>query len=157
MFLIGNSIDIHSLKKNGCLIKLGGLFFHSKWKINAHSDGDIILHALSESIYGALGLGDLGDHFPDKIPANYNIDSINILKDSLEKMRARKYNIKNVDMTIISEHIIFKDIKNNIRDNLIYLTGSNKINLKATRWESNQKIIQVNCSILLYKGSDYGS
>lgn len=157
MYLIGNSTDIHQLKKVKCIAKLGGLSFDSEWEIVSHSDGDIILHALAESIYGALGLGDLGDYFPDTDSENKNINSVFILKESLKEMELRKYIIGNVDLTIISEYIIFKDIKQKIKNNLVKLTNSKKINLKATRWESDKKTIQVNCSILLYRGWKNGS
>lgn len=151
MYLIGSSIDIHKIHKNkNKPLILGTVKIESEWSIIANSDGDIVLHALAESIYGALGLGDLGDHFSDSI--NSNINSTLILNDAMSKMRDRKYQISNIDLTIISEHIILKEIKINIKKRIIELVKTKKVNIKATRWEDDINKIQVNCSLLLKKG-----
>lgn len=149
MHRIGLSNDIHSLEKKDSFIYLGGIKISSNYEIISHSDGDIILHALAESIYGALGLGDIGDHFSDQDEKNRNISSQIILADALEKMNDLKYKICNADIILICEKIIMKDHKENITLSLKKLTDCNYINIKATRWEENKDMIQCNCVILL--------
>ncbi|MEG2993645.1 MAG: 2-C-methyl-D-erythritol 2,4-cyclodiphosphate synthase, partial [Bacilli bacterium] len=105
MFLIGQSIDIHKLEyKVNTLQRLGGIEFILNYELIAHSDGDIILHSISEAILGALGLEDLGYYFSDKNQMNKNLNSLKILDFSLDQMRKRNMEINNVDLMIISEH-----------------------------------------------------
>lgn len=149
MYRVGLSNDIHSLEKKDSSIYLGGLKIDSSYEIIAHSDGDIILHALAESIYGALGLGDIGDYFSDQDKKNKNISSQIILADALKKMNDLKYKICNVDISLICEKIIIKNYKENITNSIRKLTDCNNINVKATRWEEDKDMIQCNCVILL--------
>ncbi|MGL5640500.1 MAG: 2-C-methyl-D-erythritol 2,4-cyclodiphosphate synthase [Mycoplasmoidaceae bacterium] len=149
MYRVGLSNDIHPLKKKESFIYLGGVKIISNYEIISHSDGDIILHALAESIYGALGLGDIGDHFSDQDEKNKNISSQIILFDALKKMNALKYKICNADISLICEKIIIKNDKENISKSIKKLTDCNYINVKATRWEEDKDMIQCNCVILL--------
>lgn len=150
-YLIGNSIDIHKIKKEKKEITLGGIKFLQDYAIIAHSDGDIIFHAIAESILGALALGDLGDYFSDTNSQNQNIDSKIILDYVLNLMEKLNYHISNIDLTIISEHIIMKNIKSTIKHNLIKFLRTNQVSIKATRWEENKMFIQCNCTVLLEK------
>ncbi|MGL5246100.1 MAG: 2-C-methyl-D-erythritol 2,4-cyclodiphosphate synthase [Mycoplasmoidaceae bacterium] len=149
MYRVGLSNDIHPLEKKDSFIYLGGVKISSNYEIISHSDGDIVLHALSESIYGALGLGDIGDHFSDKDDKNKDISSEIILTDALKKMNVLKYKICNVDISLICEKIIMKNHKENIANSIKKMTNCNYINIKATRWEEDKDIIQCNCVILL--------
>lgn len=151
MFKIGNSIDIHNLEKTSNLQKLGGLNLDLGYKILGHSDGDIIFHAISESIIGALSKGDLGDHFSDKLDKNKNIDSMIILEHSLKLLKNENYEICNIDLCIICENIFLSPYKSKIRENLIKLLGIPSINIKATRFERESNQIQCNCAILIKK------
>ncbi|MDE5553203.1 MAG: 2-C-methyl-D-erythritol 2,4-cyclodiphosphate synthase, partial [Malacoplasma sp.] len=118
-YLIGNSVDIHKIKKENKEIVLGGINFLEDYSIVAHSDGDVIFHAVSEAILGALALGDLGDYFSDACSQNKNMNSKIILDYVLNIMNKKKYHISNIDITVISEHIIIKENKHLIKDNLI--------------------------------------
>ncbi|MGL4768720.1 MAG: 2-C-methyl-D-erythritol 2,4-cyclodiphosphate synthase [Mycoplasmoidaceae bacterium] len=149
MYLVGNAIDIHRISKIKCKIILGGISIPSDYKIIAVSDGDIIFHVISEAIYGALGLGDLGDYFPENKYKKNSLDSKIIMLDALNKLKIHNYKIINIDLSIISEHIYFSKIKNSIKENLKILLNVTRINIKATRWEEDKNIIQANCVILL--------
>lgn len=153
MLRIGNSIDIHNLtKENNCQQKLGGVLFEADYKIVAHSDGDVILHAVSESILGALCLGDLGEHFSDKDPNNKNLDSIKILEYALNKMNELNYEIVNIDLSVVTDLIMLADKKEKIKIFLQKYLGTKNINLKATRFE-DKKILKIACfsNVLLSK------
>lgn len=151
-YLIGNSVDIHKIKKESKEIVLGGINFLENYSIVAHSDGDVIFHAVSEAILGALALGDLGDYFSDVCPENKNMSSKIILDYVLNIMNQKKYHISNIDITVVSEYIIMKNIKHLIKDNLIKILKTKNVSIKATRWEENKMFIQCNCTILLEKG-----
>lgn len=152
MYKIGYSIDIHNIKKQkNSEVILGGTIINTDYKIESVSDGDIILHSIAEAIYGALGLGDLGDHFDDNNISNINLNSEIILNDALLKMKNKKYKLVNIDIVVISQHIYLKKYKSTIKDKLTLLLGSNNINIKATRWESNKMQIQCSCSLLIKK------
>lgn len=151
MYKIGYATDIHNLTNSNLNQKFGGLNFKVGYKIVAHSDGDIILHVIAEAIIGALGLGDLGDYFPDNDSNNKGLDSLNIVKFSFDLLKQYNFEIVNIDLTIVCEKIIFKHIKKDIKDNLCKLLSNNFINLKATRFEIDSNQIQCNCAILLKK------
>lgn len=151
MYRIGNSIDIHNLVQSDQMQKLAGKLFEVGYKIIAHSDGDIILHAISEAILGALGLGDLGDYFSDNDDKNKNINSEIILDYALNKLKTYNYQIVNLDISIISELIYFKPIKNDLKFQICQLLNTDNVNIKATRFEKESFQIQCNCAILLKK------
>ena len=151
MYRIGNSIDIHNLVKSDQMQKLAGKLFLVGYKIIAHSDGDIILHAISEAILGALGLGDLGDYFSDNDDKNKNINSEIILDYALNKLKTYSYQIVNLDISIISELIYFKPIKNDLKLQICQLLNTDNVNIKATRFEKESFQIHCNCAILLKK------
>ncbi|MGL4647226.1 MAG: 2-C-methyl-D-erythritol 2,4-cyclodiphosphate synthase [Mycoplasmoidaceae bacterium] len=151
MYRIGQSNDIHTLKINESGITLGGLKIKTNFEIVSYSDGDVVLHALADAIYGALGLGDLGDHFKDNDEKNRNLSSTIILEDALTKMKFLNYEINNLDLTIICEKIYLGNYKKEIAHSLKQLTGCKHINVKATRWEEDKNTIQCNCIVLLRK------
>lgn len=101
MYKIGYAEDIHRLVK-GRKLYLGGINIPFEKGEDAHSDGDVVLHAVSESILGALALGDLGTHFPNT--AEYkDIDSKLILEKCINLMHENGYQINNIDVSIIIE------------------------------------------------------
>ncbi len=102
MYRIGFSKDIHQLVENRKLILAGVTIPFEKGE-KAHSDGDVVIHALSEAILGALALGDLGTHFPDNDDKYLNIDSSIILKTVKEMMLEKSYEINNIDISISLE------------------------------------------------------
>ena len=99
---IGHGYDVHAFG-DGDGIVLGGVQIPHSKALLAHSDGDVALHALSDAILGALGLGDIGHHFPDDDPALKGVDSRVLLRKVVEHMRANGYEVGNVDVTIIAQ------------------------------------------------------
>ena len=132
-FRVGNGIDVHQLIKNKELI-LGGIHIPSEIGIDGHSDGDALLHALTDSILGALALGDIGDYFPSNDSNWENADSKIFLDFSLNEMRKKKYYISNLDITIILQKPAIAKYKNKIRNHLSnYLSiDVSQISIKAT-------------------------
>ncbi len=132
-FRVGNGIDVHQLIKNKELI-LGGIHISSDIGIEGHSDGDALLHALTDSILGALALGDIGDYFPSNDSNWENADSKIFLDFSLDEMRKKNYYISNLDITIILQKPAISKYKNKIRNHLSnYLSiDVSQISIKAT-------------------------
>jgi 2-C-methyl-D-erythritol 2,4-cyclodiphosphate synthase len=103
-YRVGNGIDFHKLAIDATRpLILGGYTIESEWSLVGHSDADIVLHALSDAILGALGLGDIGQYFPDTDKSLKNMDSSIILNKCLDLMEERGYSLLNVDNTIIGE------------------------------------------------------
>ena len=99
---IGFASDIHQLVANRKLILAGVVVPFEKGE-KAHSDGDVVYHALGESILGALALGDLGTHFPDSDPQYKDMDSSLIIKQIKKMMDERNYKVNNIDVSITLE------------------------------------------------------
>ena len=98
---VGFGYDMHKLEE-GSYIILGGIKIDSNYTVVAHSDGDIVLHSLSDAIYGSLAAGDIGTHFPSN-KENINIQSVKILKHACELVTQSNYMINNIDITIVIE------------------------------------------------------
>ena len=135
-YRIGHSFDLHKITFNKPLI-LGGLKFSDNNGLEAISDGDCILHALSEAILGALNQGDLGLHFKEKDPNNLGLDSKKILSFAIEKLKLADYSIINIDIMLYYELVRLNKHYEEIRINLGNLLGINKelISIKATTSE----------------------
>ena len=103
-FLVGIGYDIHKTKKTikNNFVKLGGVKIKSKIKVISHSDGDVVLHAITDTILGALSQRDIGTYFPNT-KRNLNRNSIDFLNYALKKMTFRKMLINNIDIMIVSE------------------------------------------------------
>lgn len=99
---IGQGYDIHRLVENRPLI-LGGVTIPSERGEDAHSDGDVLLHALIDALLGAIAQGDIGTHYPPSDPAWKNVDSRRLLRETLAKVNAASYSIANIDCTVILE------------------------------------------------------
>ncbi|MHA1569725.1 MAG: 2-C-methyl-D-erythritol 2,4-cyclodiphosphate synthase [Alphaproteobacteria bacterium] len=99
---IGQGFDAHRFSDAGRLV-LGGVEIPFAKGMQAHSDGDVAIHALCDAILGALALGDIGQHFPDSSEDYAGIDSRILLRRVVELMQARRYAIGNVDLTIIAQ------------------------------------------------------
>ena len=102
MMRIGQSIDIHQLVEGRPLI-LGGVEIPYEKGLKGHSDADVLLHAIIESIIGAMGLGDIGKHFPDTDPQYKGISSMLLLQHTYDMMKQNGYTIGNIDATIIAQ------------------------------------------------------
>ena len=117
---IGFSKDIHRLVPNRKLI-IGGVIIPYHLGELAHSDGDVLYHALAESILGALALGDLGTHFPDNSNETLNMDSSLIVSKVVEMMFKKGYEVNNADLFISLEKPKLKDYIPQIRANVAKL------------------------------------
>lgn len=102
MFRIGQSIDIHQLVE-GRDLYIGGVKIDHDKGLLGHSDADVLLHAIIESIIGALGLGDIGKHFPDTDPQYKGISSMVLLEHCYQLMNQEGYEINNLDSIIMCE------------------------------------------------------
>ncbi len=133
---IGHSWDVHRLIENRDLY-LGGIKIDYDKGLLGHSDADVLLHAVAESIIGALGLGDLGTLYPDTDPSIKGIDSKIILKDVVKIMKDRGYAVNNIDTIVFAEEPKLKDYKPKIRTKLAELleTDESNVNVKATTLE----------------------
>ncbi len=137
MIKIGQGIDFHCFDNEKTEIILGGLKIDSNFGIKAHSDGDIIIHSIMDSILGALGLGDIGQLFPDNDPKYKNINSSILLEHVLKKMNELNYAINNVDTTIICEQPKITPLREKIIKNLSKLLNleNTNISVKGTTTE----------------------
>lgn len=99
---IGHGYDVHRFG-DGDFITLGGVRIAHKFGLVAHSDGDVLLHALSDALLGAVALGDIGKHFPDTDPTFKGADSRVLLRHVMGLVQAKGYAVGNVDATIIAQ------------------------------------------------------
>ena len=131
-FRVGFSKDIHRLVENRKLILAGVVVPFNKGEL-AHSDGDVVYHAVAESIYGALALGDLGKKFPDDSNETLNMDSSLIVKSAVFNMVFNGYEVNNIDIFISLEKPKLKDYIEQMRKNLATLlkVQLNQVSVKA--------------------------
>ena len=99
---IGHGFDVHAFGGDGP-VTLGGVKIDYEQGLLAHSDGDVVLHALSDALLGAVALGDIGHHFPDTDAAYQGIDSRILLRKVFAEVKQRSYHIGNVDITIMAQ------------------------------------------------------
>lgn len=99
---IGQGVDVHAFGP-GDKIVIGGVVIPHTAGLVAHSDGDVLLHALCDALLGAAALGDIGRHFPDTDPQYANADSRALLRLVAAKLRAKGYQTHNADMTIVAQ------------------------------------------------------
>lgn len=158
MYRIGNAYDIHQLVEGRKLI-LGGVEIPFELGLLGHSDADVLLHAVAESIIGALGLGDLGTFFPDTDMKHKDLDSKIILKNAVQMMKNAGYKVSNIDCTIFAEKPKLAPFMNDIKKSLSDLleAPNNVINIKAATNEKldaigNLKAMAASATILLIKG-----
>lgn len=133
---IGHGYDVHAFG-DGDGIVLGGVQIPHSKALLAHSDGDVALHALSDAILGALGLGDIGRHFPDDDPALKGVDSRVLLRKVVEHMHANGYEVGNIDVTIIAQRPKLAPHIEAMRANIALdlETDASNCNVKATTTE----------------------
>lgn len=136
MIRIGHAWDTHKIVKGRKLI-LGGVEIESEVGLLGHSDADVVLHAVAESLLGSLALGDLGTHFPDNSDETLNMDSKIILRKCNEMVKDRGYHINNIDLTIYSECIRISPVRLAIQDSIANILNIDKnlVSVKATTWE----------------------
>ena len=138
---IGHSFDIHQLVEERPLW-LGGIEIPYDKGLLGHSDADVLLHAISEAILGALALGDLGTYFPDTDPKYKGLDSKLILKEVQTLMQDKGYYISNIDSTVYAELPKLNPHIKNIRESISRLLSIpiDQISVKATTYEKMDAI-----------------
>ena len=119
---IGFGWDSHAFKA-GIPLRVGGMTLDHPEGLAGHSDGDVLLHAITDALLGALGLGDIGMHFPDTDPRWKDGDSLMFLRHAHELVTAKGYGIANVDSTVILERPKLKDHRAAIRAKLAETLG----------------------------------
>lgn len=133
---IGQGFDAHAFKTGGRLL-LGGVEIEHDRGMQAHSDGDVVIHALCDAILGALALGDIGKHFPDNSDEFRGIDSRILLCKVVALMQQREYGIGNVDITVIAQQPKLAPYIERMRKVLAadMKTGIENVSVKATTTE----------------------
>ena len=133
---IGHGYDVHRLVEGRDLI-LGGVKIDYERGLDGHSDADVLLHAVSDALLGAAGLGDIGTHFPDTDPAYKGADSVVLLQEVARKVRAAGYRISNIDVTMIAQKPRLKAHIPAIRENIARAVeiAPDRVNVKATTEE----------------------
>lgn len=99
---VGQGFDVHAFQPGRRLV-LGGVEIDHPQGLAAHSDGDVVLHALCDALLGAAGLGDIGQHFPDTEAAYRGIDSRRLVRDVMGQLQALGLRVGNADMTIVAQ------------------------------------------------------
>lgn len=155
MYRIGQGFDLHRLVEGRALVLGGVKIAHTKGLLG-HSDADVLIHAIIDSLLGALCLGDIGQHFPDTDLKYKDVNSVELLKKVLELIEEKGYEIVNIDSTIQAQepklmpHIIA--IRENLAKNMNL--DVNQISVKAKTYEKQDSIgkgeaIAVYCNSLL--------
>ncbi len=133
---IGQGIDVHAFQEGGRLV-LGGVEIPHTHSMVAHSDGDVLLHALCDALLGAAALGDIGRHFPDSDNAYCNIDSRELLRKVMTQLDTRGLTVSNADLTLVAQEPKLVPHVDAMRDNIaqdLHVDAA-RINVKATTTE----------------------
>ena len=133
---IGQGYDVHAFGE-GDHIPLGGVTILYEHGLVAHSDGDVLIHALCDAFLGAAALGDIGRHFPDTDPRYRGVDSRELLREVVSLVGSKGYSLSNADMTIVAQAPKMSPYLEQITINLATDCGCNvdQINIKATTTE----------------------
>ena len=133
---IGHGYDVHRLVEGRDLI-LGGVKLDFEKGLDGHSDADVLLHAVSDALLGAAGLGDIGLHFPDTDPKYKGADSLKLLEAVEQKIAAAGYRVGNIDVTMIAQKPKLKDFIPQMQENIAAAVGAtpDQVNVKATTEE----------------------
>jgi 2-C-methyl-D-erythritol 2,4-cyclodiphosphate synthase len=133
---IGHGYDVHRLVEGRKLI-LGGVDIPYERGLLGHSDADVLLHAISDAILGAIGEGDIGRHFPDTDPRYKGADSLMLLAHVMKLAQDKGYRLGNVDATIVAQRPKLAPHIPMMRENIAAVLGGDKdrVNVKATTTE----------------------
>ena len=133
---IGHGYDVHRLVEGRDLI-LGGVKIGYEKGLLGHSDADVLLHAVSDALLGAAGLGDIGRHFPDTDPQYKGADSLELLRQVYRKISEKGYRVGNIDVTMIAQRPKLKDYIPQMQANIAAAVGTapDRVNVKATTEE----------------------
>lgn len=157
---IGHGYDVHAFA-TGNHVVLGGVNIPHSQGLKAHSDGDVLIHALCDALLGALALGDIGKHFPDTSAQFENIDSRILLRKVKQLIQLESYQLVNLDCTLVAQapkmspHI--EQMRRNLAQDL--RCNKNQVSVKATTTEKlgftgRKEGIAAHVVVLLKKGTD---
>ena len=133
---IGHGYDVHKLVEGRDLI-LGGVKIEHSLGLLGHSDADVLLHAVSDALLGAAGLGDIGKHFPDTDPQYKGADSLKLLEIVAQRVKEAGYRVSNIDVTMIAQRPKLRPHIEKMEENIARAVGVDvsRINVKATTEE----------------------
>ena len=133
---VGHGYDVHKLVEGRDLI-LGGVKIEHTLGLLGHSDADVLLHAVSDALLGAAGLGDIGKHFPDTDPQYKGADSLKLLEIVAQKVREAGYRVSNIDVTMIAQRPKLRPHIEQMERNIAGAVGVDisRVNVKATTEE----------------------
>ena len=133
---IGHGYDVHKLVEGRDLI-LGGVKIEHSLGLLGHSDADVLLHAVSDALLGAAGLGDIGKHFPDTDPQYKGADSLKLLQIVAQRVQEAGYRVSNIDVTMIAQRPKLRPHIEQMERNIATAVGVDvtRVNVKATTEE----------------------
>jgi 2-C-methyl-D-erythritol 2,4-cyclodiphosphate synthase len=156
---VGSGIDVHAFGPGDSLV-LGGVRIAHTRGVVAHSDGDVLLHALVDALLGAAGLGDIGEHFPDSDPQWKGADSRRFVAAVLAMLERRALRVVNADLTLLAQQPRLAPWREQIRHSIATMLGVELqcINLKATTTEhlgflGRNEGLMAMATVLLSRGS----
>ncbi len=154
---IGTGYDVHRLVKGRALV-LGGVRIDFDRGLEGHSDADVLIHAVCDAVLGGLGLGDIGEHFPDTDPAYRGISSMILLERCRDLMESRGYGVLNMDCIVFAQVPKISPYKRQMEKNIARALNMEPglINVKATTTETlgfvgREEGIAAQCSLLITK------
>ena len=133
---IGHGYDVHKLVEGRDLI-IGGVKIEHTLGLLGHSDADVLLHAVSDALLGAAGLGDIGKHFPDTDPQYKGADSLKLLEIVAQRVQEAGYRVSNIDVTMIAQRPKLRPHIEQMERNIAGAVGidASRVNVKATTEE----------------------
>ena len=133
---IGYGYDVHRLVE-GRKLMLGGVHVPFERGLDGHSDADVLLHAVSDAILGALALGDIGVHFPDTDSRFKDISSLELLRKVVKLAKEKGYAVGNIDVSLVAERPKVAAYTAKMRENIAHVSGipSDRVSIKATTTE----------------------
>ena len=131
---VGQGFDIHRFADDDRPLVLAGVHIAGERGLHGHSDADAIAHAVSDALLGAAGLGDIGEHFPDSDPQWKGADSMQILRQVVDKVRTAGWRVENVDVNVICERPKIAPHRAAMQANLVAAVGA-PVSVKGRRAE----------------------
>lgn len=158
IFRIGHGYDVHALA-DGLPLVIGGVQLEHTKGCVAHSDGDVLVHALCDALLGAAALGDIGKHFPDTSVEFKGVDSLRLLRRCIELLHEHGYSVSNVDMSLILERPKIRPSVDAMRERIAAAMGLEVdcVSIKATTAEKmgfagREEGVEAHAIALIYKG-----
>lgn len=160
MIRIGHGYDVHKIGGPGPMV-LGGIEVPYAQGLIAHSDGDVVLHAVTDALLGSVALGDIGRHFPDTDPVYKGADSRKLLQHCYRLVGEKGYRLQNLDVTIVAQAPKMAPHIDAMRHTIAELLESepDQVNVKATTSEKmgftgRKEGIAVHAVVLVMRGND---